>query len=45
MIRNGKSAQDIVSFAKQQDMITMKEDGILKALAGITSVSEIVKAL
>ena len=30
--------------AKNQGMITMKQDGILKVLAGITSIEEVLRA-
>ena len=32
---------DLKKYAKEQGMVTMQEDGILKVLLGITSFSEV----
>lgn len=37
------SEEKIIEEAKRQGMITMKQDGILKALAGITTIEEVLR--
>jgi type II secretory ATPase GspE/PulE/Tfp pilus assembly ATPase PilB-like protein len=39
------SEYDIETLAVQQGMVTMVQDGILKALDGITSVEEVFKVV
>jgi type II secretory ATPase GspE/PulE/Tfp pilus assembly ATPase PilB-like protein len=43
MIIQEKSAKDIESQARQEGMITMKQDGYLKALEGVTTVEETLR--
>ena len=37
------SDTEIAKEAKRQGMITMKQDGIIKALSGITTIEEVLK--
>ncbi|MBW7954946.1 type II/IV secretion system protein [Candidatus Gracilibacteria bacterium] len=45
LIRSGASAQEIISTGRKLDMITMKEDGILKSLKGFTTIQEVLKII
>ncbi len=45
MLLNKPSFYDIKKKAKSLGMITMEQDGLIKALSGITTVSEILKAI
>lgn len=44
IILKGASPEEIKKEAKKQGMITMKQDGILKVLSGITSLEEVLRA-
>lgn len=44
-IRNGASPKEIVDIARQWDLMLMREDGILKAMQGKTSLEELFKIL
>ncbi len=44
LIAGGAVAGDIVAFAAARGMVTMQQDGVLKALHGITTVAEIEAA-
>jgi len=44
MIEGKNSILDIKQMAREQGMITMQEDGVLKVLKGITSLEEIERA-
>lgn len=43
--RNDITQPELQTAARQLGMITMEEDGLLKALDGVTSVSEVMKAV
>ena len=43
IINTGPSAQRILNEAKNQGMITLRQDGILKALAGAVSMEEVIR--
>jgi type IV pilus assembly protein PilB len=43
IINAGPTAQKILAEAKRQGMITMRQDGILKALSGLVALEEVVK--
>lgn len=43
MIIQHTTARDIETQAKQEDLITMKQDGYLKALEGITTIEEVLR--
>ncbi|RJQ28893.1 type II/IV secretion system protein [Candidatus Parcubacteria bacterium] len=43
VINTGPTAQRILKIAKDQGMITLRQDGILKALAGLVSAEEVVR--
>ncbi len=43
IITTGPTAQKISSEAKQQGMLTLRQDGILKALAGLVSAEEVLR--
>ncbi|MDP2090678.1 MAG: GspE/PulE family protein [Candidatus Gracilibacteria bacterium] len=45
LIREGKSAEEIMRKARDGDLITMKEDGILKAIKGYTTIEEILRVV
>jgi type IV pilus assembly protein PilB len=45
LIRSGASVEDIIREARKEDLITMKEDGILKALGGFTTIEEILRVV
>ena len=45
IIRDGSTVENIMLEAKKGDMITMKEDGILKAMKGYTTIEEILRVL
>ncbi|PID84291.1 hypothetical protein CSB09_01800 [Candidatus Gracilibacteria bacterium] len=44
-IREGKSPKEIIEIARKGDLILMREDGILKAMQGKTSLEELFKIL
>jgi type II secretory ATPase GspE/PulE/Tfp pilus assembly ATPase PilB-like protein len=44
-IRQGASSEDIVNAARDSDLILMKEDWILKALKGYTTLEEILRVV
>lgn len=44
-IRNGASAQEIIKKARKWDMITMREDWILKALKWYTTIEEVISVI
>ena len=37
-----KAVEDLKKEAEKQSMVTMRQDGILKVLKGVTSVSEVI---
>lgn len=45
IIRAGWTAEDIVKEARKSDLITMKEDGILKAIKGFTTIEELLRVI
>jgi len=45
IIRNGGSAEEVIQEARNGDLITMKEDGILKAIKGHTTIEEILRVI
>ena len=45
IIRNGGTSEDIIQEARNEDFIMMKEDGILKALKGHTTIEEILRVI
>ena len=45
LIRGGASVETIISEARNGDLITMKEDGILKAIRGFTTIEEILRVI
>lgn len=44
-IRNGASPKEIVEVARKGDLMLMREDGILKAMQGKTSLEELFKII
>lgn len=44
-IRNGAGPKDIIDIARKWDLMLMREDGILKAMQGKTSLEELFKIL
>ncbi len=42
-INTGVTTQKITEQAKKQGMITLRQDGIVKALKGIVSIEEIIR--
>jgi type II secretory ATPase GspE/PulE/Tfp pilus assembly ATPase PilB-like protein len=45
LIRSGSSPQDIIARARESDLILMREDGILKAMRGKTSLEELFRVI
>jgi type IV pilus assembly protein PilB len=45
IIRAGGSVEEIIAEARNGDLITMKEDGILKAIRGHTTIEEILRVV
>jgi type IV pilus assembly protein PilB len=45
LIREWASVEDIIREARKWDLITMKEDGILKAIGGYTTIEEILRVV
>lgn len=45
IIRGGWSVEDVISEARNKDLITMKEDGILKAIRWYTTIEEILRVI
>ncbi len=45
LIRSGGSVEDIITEARNGDLINMKEDGILKAMKWYTTIEEILRVL
>ncbi len=45
LIRNGASPKEIVTAARKWDLMLMREDGILKAMQGKTSLDELFKVI
>lgn len=45
LIRNGESVEKVLEEARKGDLITMKEDGILKAIRGYTTIEEILRVI
>ena len=43
MINTHGTADDIKKYAREKGMITMLEDGLIKAKMGITSISEVLR--
>ena len=44
-IRNGSSPKEIIEIARKWDLMLMREDGILKAMQGKTSLEELFKII
>jgi type IV pilus assembly protein PilB len=44
IISKKPSEEEILKEAKRQGMITMRQDGVLKVLNGITTIEEIIRA-
>jgi type IV pilus assembly protein PilB len=45
LIREWATTEDIIRKARDWDLITMKEDGILKAIKGFTTIEEILRVI
>ncbi len=45
LIRNGGSVAEVIAEARNWDLITMKEDGILKAMRWFTTIEEILRVI
>ena len=45
LIREWASVEEIIEEARKWDLITMKEDGILKAIKGHTTITEILRVI
>ncbi|NUJ97164.1 type II/IV secretion system protein [Candidatus Gracilibacteria bacterium] len=45
IMRSGGTSEDIIREARNGDLITMKEDGILKAIQGHTTIEEILRVI
>lgn len=45
LIRAGAKTEDIIREARNGDLITMKEDGILKAIRGHTTIEELLRVI
>ena len=45
LIREGATTEEIIREARSGDLITMKEDGILKAIRGYTTIEEILRVV
>lgn len=45
IIRRGGSVEQIIHEARNGDLITMKEDGVLKAIKGHTTIEEILRVI
>lgn len=45
LIRNGASPKTIIDAARRKDLILMREDGIMKAMQGKTSLEELFKII
>ncbi|MDD5769705.1 MAG: GspE/PulE family protein [Candidatus Gracilibacteria bacterium] len=45
LIREGETTEKIIAESRKMDMITMKEDGILKAIKGYTTIEEIIRVV
>lgn len=45
MIIEGKSAEELTTQAKKEGMLTMMEDGIFKAVMGITTIEEVYRVI
>jgi type IV pilus assembly protein PilB len=45
LIRNGWSPREIIDLARKWDLMLMREDGILKAMQGKTSLEELFKVI
>ncbi len=45
MIREWATTEEIIKKARDRDLITMKEDGILKAIKGYTTIEEILRVI
>lgn len=43
MIREWNSAEEVIEEARWRDLILMKEDGILKAIKGFTTIEEVLR--
>jgi len=43
MVIGRSGASDILKQAKEEGMITMRQDGILKALSGLTTIDEVIR--
>jgi len=45
LIRSWWSVEEVITEARNWDLITMKEDGILKAIKGFTTIEEILRVI
>ncbi|MBP9780114.1 hypothetical protein KBD33_05860, partial [Candidatus Gracilibacteria bacterium] len=45
LIRDGSSPKDIIEKARENDLMLMREDGILKAMRGKTSLEELFRVI
>lgn len=45
LIRDGASPVEIMEHARKNDLILMREDGILKAMRGKTSMEEVFSVI
>jgi type II secretory ATPase GspE/PulE/Tfp pilus assembly ATPase PilB-like protein len=45
MIMDGKTSDDIEEQAKKEGMLTMIEDGIVKAVKGYTVIEEVLRVI
>ena len=45
LVMAGKTADDIEKQARKEGMITMLEDGIVKAVQGVTTIEEVLRVI
>jgi type II secretory ATPase GspE/PulE/Tfp pilus assembly ATPase PilB-like protein len=45
LIRGGSNPKEIIDAARKWDLMLMREDGILKAMQGKTSLDELFKVI
>ncbi|MDD5213294.1 MAG: GspE/PulE family protein [Candidatus Gracilibacteria bacterium] len=45
LIKNGASSEEIIAEAKENDMISIAQDGILKAIKGFTTIEEVLRVV
>lgn len=45
IIRDGGTSEEVIEEARKYDMITIKEDGILKSIKGYTTIEEVLRVI